>query len=174
MPLKFGTIPKLTKRDIKRFWSKVALTANPDKCWDWTGRTTGMNYGHFDWGKTTKRNGKEKRSLIAHRVAYFLMKGEIPEGKMLMHSCDNPRCCNVNHLIPGTHKDNADDMVKKGRHACMKGINNANAMVTEEDVREIRRLHTFGNTDKQISHHFNLTPSGVKQIISRRSWKHVL
>lgn len=54
---------------------------------------------------------------LAHRLAWTEANGPIPDGLCVLHSCDNPRCCNVDHLFLGTQKDNAADMVAKGRHA---------------------------------------------------------
>ncbi len=88
-----------------RFWIKVAATANPNLCWLWMG--TASSYGGI------KYNGSMYKS---HRVAYYLHYGKDPIGLEVMHSvCDNPKCCNPNHLSLGTHGDNMADMVAKGR-----------------------------------------------------------
>lgn len=96
-------LPHLTEEIKARFWSKVATTDNPDSCWKWL--ATGA-YGGFRIGR---------KMYMAHRIAYFLIKGEDPGAMELLHSCDNPKCCNPAHLSPGTHLDNMKDMAKKGR-----------------------------------------------------------
>lgn len=96
-------IPELTEEQKSRFWAKIAVTANPNRCWAWL--ATGA-YGMFRIGQ---------KMYLAHRIAYLLVKGEDPSEMELLHSCDNPKCCNPEHLSPGTHWDNMQDMAEKGR-----------------------------------------------------------
>lgn len=94
---------------MKRFWDKVDVGLD-DECWNWTAFKR-AGYGRFRF------NGK---SLLAHRMAWLLMNGEIPDGMVVMHSCDNPSCCNLKHLSLGTQKENVEDMAMKKRHGCQK------------------------------------------------------
>jgi len=87
-----------------RFWAKVQKTAT---CWLWTGTRTRQGYGQFAVDKRTRAS--------AHRMAYELTHGPIPEGLDVLHKCDNPPCCNPEHLFLGTHQDNMIDAVHKGR-----------------------------------------------------------
>ena len=89
---------------LDRFNAKVNKT---DTCWLWTGSTRGAT--HYGWFKV---NGKRKAS---HRFAYETFNGPIAEGKIIMHTCDVPRCVNPSHLIQGTYKDNMQDCISKGR-----------------------------------------------------------
>lgn len=84
------------------FWSHVEIT--PD-CWMWHGNIDTNGYGR------TTFNGVRTG---AHRVSYFLLKGEIPKGMMACHHCDNPKCVNPAHIFIGTQKDNMQDWTKKG------------------------------------------------------------
>jgi hypothetical protein len=93
-------------KDAQVFWNRLQKT-DENSCWLWTGAKFEKGYGsvyfdHQDWR--------------AHRLAYFLVHGSIPEGKIICHSCDNPPCCNPNHLWLGTLKLNAEDSCKKGRN----------------------------------------------------------
>ena len=97
-------IPTLNKIDADRFWSKVAFTANPNCCWEWS--ATGERYGGFRIGKAMYKS---------NRVAYFLHYKEDPKELEVIHSCDNPKCCNPSHLSLGTHWENMQDMAEKGR-----------------------------------------------------------
>jgi hypothetical protein len=92
----------------ERFWSKVAI-AGPDQCWLWTGAATGNNgYGRFYI--------TSNHSVPAHKYAFEITNGVVvPADKDVMHSCDTPLCVNPSHLSPGTHKENMEDMVAKGR-----------------------------------------------------------
>jgi hypothetical protein len=88
----------------KDFWSRLNKT--PSGCWEWTLRVSAKGYGVFDC------NGKTWR---AHRLAYILAKGEIPDGMMILHGCDNRKCCNPDHLRTGTAKENMQDAKERGR-----------------------------------------------------------
>lgn len=87
------------------FWERVSL-GDKDECWLWLGATTEAGYG------TLTINHKP---LGAHRMSWILMNGEIPKGMNVCHKCDIPPCVNPNHLFLGTHQENMDDKVKKGR-----------------------------------------------------------
>ena len=89
----------------ERFWSHVVTM--PNGCMEWSGRVDRKGYGRVTV------NGKH---LAAHRFAWELANGPIPDGLHIRHFvCDNPPCCNPEHLLPGTHADNMADMVAKGR-----------------------------------------------------------
>ncbi len=89
----------------KRFFRYVMIDV-PAKCWNWLGCKSPQGYG-----KTSVAG----RAARAHRVSYELHKGPIPEGMMVLHSCDNPSCVNPSHLSVGTAADNAADTVARGR-----------------------------------------------------------
>ena len=83
------------------------LERKPNGCLEWTGRAgNGLGYGKIHF------NGKQ---VYTHRVAWELVNGPIPNGLYILHSCDNPPCCELTHLSLGTHAENMADMVAKGR-----------------------------------------------------------
>lgn len=93
------------KTTLQRFTEKVNKT---DNCWEWTAYINRHGYGAIRF------NG---RATLAHRVSYELHNGPIPEGFLVCHHCDNPKCVNPGHLFIGTHQDNRNDCLKKGRFA---------------------------------------------------------
>jgi hypothetical protein len=89
---------------MDRFWSKVKKS---DGCWEWIGAKDGCGYGKLGLG------GK---LIGAHRMAWILSFGPIPEGLSVCHRCDNPGCVNPGHLFVASHRGNMLDMVAKHRH----------------------------------------------------------
>lgn len=129
-----------------RFWEKVSK--EPDGCWIWRAFTLKNGYGYV---KT------DKRCELAHRVSWILTNGEIPSGLFVCHSCDNKACVNPAHLFVGTHQDNMNDMVAKGRSRF--GMQVPGTKLTTADVQEIRNSSEklavlsarFGVRDSAIS-----------------------
>jgi hypothetical protein len=112
----------------ERFWEKVEKS---DDCWLWASCIGSRGYGHF-WV------GGKKRQNLAHRVAWELANGKsVPDGMVVMHSCDNPACVNPAHLFVGSHQDNKIDSVRKGRHAHGE-TNGGGGKLTRQQAREIR------------------------------------
>ena len=101
-----------------------------DECWNWTGVFDTDGYGEFMFNKIHWR---------AHRASYFINKGSIPKGMVVMHSCDNTKCCNPRHLSIGTNLDNTLDKIRKGRSNPPKGERSGSAKLTDDAVRFIRK-----------------------------------
>jgi len=89
---------------------KENVVINEDGCHEWTGAKAGAGYGYFTLRRPVKKN------IYIHRAVYEYHYGKIGDGLQIMHKCDNPCCCNIDHLIAGTKSDNQKDMVNKGRH----------------------------------------------------------
>lgn len=153
---------------MKRFWNKVEVGAWFE-CWPWKASITHFNYGQFWWNDL----GRMEK---AHRVSYFLVKGEWP--RVVRHKCDNPICVNPNHLIGGSHKENTQDMFSRGRWVKpvsnpARGEDQGKAKLTEEKVREIRVRRTNGETLQSIGDRFGVTRQCVRQVVNRLTWEHV-
>lgn len=94
---------------MERFWSKVRKS---DGCWEWTASVNAKGYGRF---------GVTSRHIVAaHRFAYELVVGPIPDDQWVLHRCDNPRCVRPDHLFTGSPLDNSTDMVSKGRGSAQR------------------------------------------------------
>lgn len=109
---------RILARRIERFNAQVRV-AGPDECWEWQGHTILTGYGTSSWG--TRPNE------YTHRIAWMLAnKRPVPEGMVIRHSCDNPKCCNPAHLLIGTHADNmADRRIRnRPRRPGMRGLGN--------------------------------------------------
>jgi hypothetical protein len=100
-----------TQSEDLRFWSKVDKSKGLKSCWPWKGKLDKDGYGRFSTGKHRKQKWHR-----AHRFAFYLSKGYLTD-LYILHRCDNPACCNPNHLFEGTQKDNVLDCKVKGRIA---------------------------------------------------------
>jgi hypothetical protein len=155
------------ERIQERFWAKVAV-GQPEDCWPWQGYCTGKGYGRFGLAKGV--------SVRAHRFAYELAHGPIPEGMSVCHHCDTPRCCNPKHLFLGTDADNQRDSIAKGRNAPLphpRGAKHPGAKLTESDVLELRAASQSGVGLTALARRFGVTKQAVWLIVQRRKWKHI-
>lgn len=124
---------------------------------------------------TIRVNGNKK---LLSRVMYEICNGEIPEGMLVCHKCDNPGCVNPSHLFLGTQQDNMTDMVSKGRSNKTKGFKrgseNSQSKLTEEQVIEIKSLLAEGNLSQpKIANLFCISRSTVQAIKESKVWRHI-
>ena len=146
-----------------RFWKRVKKTKN---CWLWTGCLTVGGYGNLPFHRTLQSGN------VAHRFSYELRHGKIPNGKWVLHTCDNRRCVKPDHLYLGTFIENARDCVMRNREA--KGEKNGMAKFTEQIVRILRKEYATGKfTKAELAKRFNMSYSNVQAIITRFTWKHL-
>lgn len=97
---------KPQKFTLERVYARVEIQPGEDGCHLWTGHTV-SGYGQI------KAEGKHR---YVHVVAYECRHGSLPPGLLVLHKCDIRNCVRDEHLFVGTHQDNADDKVRKGRH----------------------------------------------------------
>jgi len=166
-----------TESEQARFWSKVQKT---DSCWLWTGSTRSNSRGQ-KYGRTWEKG----KGVSAHRRAYELTFGSIPIGLHILHKCDTPLCVNPQHLFPGTPEDNMQDCKKKGRLADpgghhfdgyrgKSGSSNSQAKLTEDQVREIRRLYVEGVGQHALASHYHVTNKNISMIVLDKTWKGIV
>lgn len=111
------------------------------------------------------------KSYRLHRVVYELEHGYIDDSKLICHTCDNPKCCNIAHLFEGTYQDNTDDMISKGRN--IRGCHSPNTKMTEEDIRMIRRDSLLGMGCAAIARKYKIGASSASRIIKGSTYKEV-
>lgn len=158
-------------KDKTKFNKKWKLDPKT-QCWEWTAGKFQDGYGQF------KFNGAAI-GLKAHRAAWILYKGPIPKGNHLgtmcvCHTCDNPPCVNPKHLFLGTHQDNMDDKVNKGRS--MKGVKHNLAKLTESQVLEIRaKYNGFRKRPylRELAEEHGVDPTMISLIVNRKNWTHI-
>lgn len=135
-------------------------------CWLWTGWRDNKGYGRM-------RLPGSRSGRYANRVSWQIHFGAIPSGVIVRHRCDNPSCVRPDHLELGTHQDNSDDKIVRGRGRWARGAAQHRAKLTDDAVREIRRLRAQGVPLKAIAAQFGITMSNVSQIARRKTWTHV-
>jgi HNH endonuclease len=148
-----------------RLFNQIEI-GDPNECWPFKGWCNDQGYGII------LVRGQKTR---AHRLVYELTVSPLGEMKAC-HTCDNPTCCNPDHIFPGTTKDNADDMMSKGRggYRTFRGEDHGNSKLTSEQVLEIRRLVQEGNLRyREIAERFDIAISTVGHIKTNRLWKHL-
>lgn len=146
---------------IDKFWAKVQVQSG-NACWPWGGAPDKDGYGQIWDGPA----GKMKR---AHKISAEIHHGPA-HGRIVMHSCDNPSCCNPNHLSYGTNADNVADKISKNRHA--KGERQGHSKLTEAQVAAIRSRADEGY--RKLCDEFQLAPSTVYRIWHGQAWQHSL
>lgn len=123
-------------------------------CIEWKLARNPKGYG------VTKRNGQN----LAHRAVWVEAYGSIPDGFLIMHSCDNPPCINLEHLHIGTPAENTADMMGKRRNVSVLGLANGRAKLSDDDIRFIRARHNAGESFKAIARSLKLHPSYVSRV----------
>lgn len=138
----------------KRFLAMVTYAANG--CHEWKGTLHWGGYGKFHY---------EAGHIPAHRAAYLLFVGKIPEDALILHHCDNRKCVNPKHLYAGTHSDNAKDKIQRfgGMWGRMK--------YTQEQIEEAKRLYAKGMTQTAIAKQLGMDQTSVSRFVRNRYMK---
>lgn len=105
---RFCTVKCRRSQTVVQRFARFVQVGEPNACWEWTGFRIPDGYGQI-----TIRS--RQRTYKAHRLAWEIAHGPIPEGLQVCHKCDNPPCCNPAHLFLGTARDNVMDRERKGR-----------------------------------------------------------
>jgi hypothetical protein len=143
------------------FWNNVDRSGGPDACWPWKLSKDTGGYGQL-W-----LNSKLQR---AHRVAFKLTKG-VPKFNVL-HTCDNPPCCNPDHVYDGTHKQNTRDMMRRGRDRFPKFVGSAHGRAVL-DERKVRTIRQKKRPDWYYADKYGVSKSTVAMARLGYNWSHV-
>jgi hypothetical protein len=146
---------------LKKLFFDRVLKLTPEECWPWVGSFRRDGYGQLEY---------KTKSHLAHILSYQILRTDYDDNLQVCHSCDKRRCVNPVHLFQGTQWDNINDCVTKGRHC--HGESHGMARLSENDVREIRRLALTMN-NQEIAKLYNMYRKNIWEIITRRSWAHV-
>ena len=145
----------------ERFWEKVNI-GKPEDCWEWLAGKNDDGYGNF----------VNKKAYKAHRMAWILTNGEIPDELCVCHKCDNRSCCNPSHLFLGTKAENSRDRNIKGRQAW--GERNGPAKLSIKEVEEIRRLYATGHySQRELAKIYGVNHNTIGSAYNRETWKRV-
>lgn len=146
-----------------------SLKRKASGCLEWSGACHKNGYGAVGI-----KDSPFPRNAKPHRYAYYLYYGVIPK-QMVLHKCDNRKCCNPEHLFLGTAHDNTQDMIKKGRHKYTphRGSSNGMTKLSARDIPRIRKLLKNGETEISIADKFDVTRSAIGAIKHKRTWKHI-
>jgi len=154
----YRDLSDLNSFDVYRFCQ--FLRNSNTGCIEWQGCTSD-GYGQFKIG------GKNGLGFYAHRIAYWLSTGRKPPTHLqVCHHCDNPPCCNPEHLYLDTCAGNIDKAAKEGHmHGTPK--------ITPGDVVEIRKKGAAGMSTKELAILYSLARGTVRSILSHRTWKNI-
>lgn len=167
----------LTDKMIARFWAKVDSSGGPAACWPYMGgRKKANGYGTFFAKRATPGKSGKSLAVNAHKFAYVVSKGQVPEGLIVRHKCDNPPCCNPDHLILGTYHDNNMDTLERGRIDRVRCAENARKnvgaisrskrLLSERDIAAIIIARSQGHSCNVISEMYSIT-GGLIRMVSK-------
>ncbi len=152
-------LESITTEDEGRFNRYVDRSGGPDACWPWLLKGVApRGYGRFKCQGST---------VLAHRIALFLSTRSIDHDSCVLHSCDNPTCCNPKHLRLGDRADNGEDMALRNR---ISGARNPFSKLTAEDVTLIRARLNLGDSQAEIARSYGVTRFCIHNIASGRGW----
>jgi HNH endonuclease len=135
-----------------------------NSCWLWTAALSPKGYGTFRVGPRQRR---------AHRVSYELFVGPIPDGAVVMHSCDVPRCVRPDHLTAGSQLENQQDMTAKGRGRTgdRNGWRLNSPKLTMALADEIRGVYALGGVrQRELAAEYGISQTMVSKIIRAERW----
>ena len=162
----------ITDDVVTRIWARVA-PVEASGCLVWEGSKTRHGYGYL----TARRLSASP--LYVHRLAWESCFGPIPDGFDVCHRCDNPSCCNPDHLFVGTRSENMRDMAAKRRHPFQRGVGRirrgslaTGAKLTDAAVRDI--LATDPSVPARVlACRYGVSLGAIHHVRARKTWAHI-
>lgn len=147
-----------------KFWAKVPSNKDSNECWEWLGTKSSDGYAELKY---------KRKHIRANRIMWEMVNGQIPNGMIICHRCDNPACVNPHHLFLGTQMDNMHDKIAKGRHSY--GENHKLHKLTIRQVKQIRKqVSERTATMSQIARNMNVSLTTISSIVHEKTWKECL
>lgn len=150
-----------------RLFEKIDQSGGPDSCWPWMKGRGVHGYGYM------YANGKTRK---AHALVLEVVTEEKANGRLALHKCDNPPCCNPRHLYWGTPQQNVRDRDKRGRQVALKGESHGCSRLTHDQVLEIRNRHIPRdpvNGGSALGREFGVHTSTIHLIVKGKHWASV-
>ncbi len=148
------------------FFAKVSMPpkSGRGRCWEWSGSLDKKGYGKFRLSR--------KRVIGAHRFSYLVFDGGVQDDpEVVCHRCDNPKCVNPEHLFGGTHQDNNDDSITKGRRRYIRGAHHHSAKMSLDDVNYIRTQYAAGAaTQRALAKTLGVSQHCIWSVIQNITW----
>lgn len=157
----FDGVPSARQDVDRRYQSKVDRSGGPDACHPWAASVNHAGYGQF------RADGAMH---LAHRWAYARFVARLESEEVVRHSCDNPPCQNLRHLLSGSVKDNVQDMLERGRINDRRGAANSRAKLSEEQVLEIRASSERATV---LASRYGVSTQLISMIKLRQTWAHI-
>lgn len=133
-------------------------------CFLWLGWVARKGHGLTTW---------KKKTMHAHRLAWIGRHGPIPDGLLVCHRCDVPSCVNPDHLFLGTHQDNMDDMVRKGRAAHNRNYTSGNRIPRKLTAEIVIAVRASEESTKGVARRLGVAPVTIRRIRQRKIWRHI-
>ncbi len=156
--VKYREIPEMEELQLEKFLSLIDKT---EKCWLWLGKRNKSGYGQFSYAHSW---------FLVPRIMYQLHHGDVNPYLMVCHDCDNPPCCNPEHLYLDCCSGNVQRSYDLKRSS-KAGSENCKARLTEEKVLEIRKRCTESQLELAIE--YGVSPVTINHVLLRRTWKHI-
>jgi hypothetical protein len=164
-PMRRPRPPRAKRPELDRLIAKLDMSDGTDACWPWTGYRTPRGYGLTSIQPDGKRGTRS-----AHRAIYQAINGDIPTGMVVRHVCDNPPCCNPDHLRIGTQADNMADRQERGAGYGRGNDSPTAVQLNDETVAAIRdeyRPSVKGRGQHALAQRFGLSRTTVQRIVTK-------
>jgi len=168
MEAEIKTFDEKQKVDVRALPIQYKLGGDSGDCWVCVSHASYK--GHYPLIKRRIHGRRLHTSLIRY-IMEVTLERRIEEGKVIMHSCDNKLCINPEHLSEGTPKENSEDMVSKGRTNTPREFRLPQTKLSNEQVREIRKLSKEGLSNRELAEKYKVSIGHIQDIVTLKKRK---